>query len=313
MAHEQQPAAVLAILFWYHNLPEVCLQRLRDLRCLNPNTLIFGLYGGEPERFGDYAALDEALTDNWCSRADGDADRKRRNSDQLIIEWFDSRGCELDWDSLAIIHWDVVSFAPFNKIFAPLRVDDVYFPGLRPISEVASFWWCVKPNTAEGDSFQAFERWRYEQGFIGKPWACQLVKAVLPRRLRSSYATSLGSTPGFLEYKLPTHAKAFGFRSVEYAHLRVDWDTRPERVNRVALSARKAPISSRDMMAEVLSRSGARLFHPVHRAYRHGRISFAWATFTQAASWRLTRVRELLRQGSSVQSLSFRNGQSFLP
>ena len=41
----------LAILFWYYKDPELCADRVADLRKLNPGTPIHGLFGGDAATF----------------------------------------------------------------------------------------------------------------------------------------------------------------------------------------------------------------------------------------------------------------------
>jgi hypothetical protein len=40
----------LAILFWFYKEPEICRNRLKLLKVKNPNTQIFGLYGGPDKK-----------------------------------------------------------------------------------------------------------------------------------------------------------------------------------------------------------------------------------------------------------------------
>jgi hypothetical protein len=270
------PAPRLAILFWYYASPDVCLNRLRRLRRYNPNTPIFGLYGGPPELFGEFGRVVEWLDDSWCFSGTLTPYWKWRHGDLMISEWFASRGRELQWDSIVVVQWDMLVRAPFDKIFVPLALDDLYLPGLRPLADVADYWWWVRPDTPEGDAYQAFVQALRASGFVGEVWACQFVTAILSRRFLERYR-SVPTDPalGFLEYKLPTYAKSFGFNCRSYPHLPITWEADPCQPRRIVLSARKSPIPMRHLFFEMVSPRGARLFHPVTRPLRWGLLSVA--------------------------------------
>jgi hypothetical protein len=83
----------LAILFWFYKEFDTCAERLDILRRLNPDTPIYGLYGGAPEaadavraRLGDWLddfyAFPRPRTPHW----------KWLNGDRLIASWMQARG-----------------------------------------------------------------------------------------------------------------------------------------------------------------------------------------------------------------------------
>ena len=255
---------------------------------MNPGTPIFGLYGGAPERFASFAALARWLDDSWCFADDRDPSWKWRHGDLMIADWYTQRGHALAWDSVAVIQWDMLVCAPLERIFTPLARDEAYFPGLRPLVEVSDFWWWVRTGTPEGDVYRAFEASLRAARIDTAVWACQFVTAVLPRRFLARYAALPPDELGFLEYKLPTYAKAFGFACRTYAQLPVAWEAEPIQPARVVLSAGKAPIAARDILREL--RSGrTRLFHPVTRRFRAGLPSVAQAAIADMLCRRAVR------------------------
>ncbi|MEW6118576.1 MAG: hypothetical protein AB1593_00655 [Pseudomonadota bacterium] len=267
----------LAILFWYYRAPELCSGRLRELARLNPGVPIFGLYGGDPKSYPQFAGLGTLLDDDWVFEDVRDADWKWRHGDQMLSRWFEARGHALAWDRLVIAQWDLLACAPMARYFSGLQKNEVYLPGLRPIEPLRARWWWTRPGTPEGADYLAFvdhmaRQYRYRGPFE----ACQFMTAGLPRAFMAAYARASSPEPGFLEYKLPAYARALGFSPVDLPHLHVAWPGETPS-GRVVLTAAKRDIDDLDIAAELLRPEGARLFHPVTRTMPIG--ARAWTTF----------------------------------
>jgi hypothetical protein len=263
--HKQAAPPKLAILFWYYKEVETCVGRLRQLRSLNPGISIYGLYGGNPIEFHDYAsALDAMLDDNWAFSGDMTAEWKWRHGDLMLSAWHRARGCRLkDWDSLVIMQWDLLALAPIERIFSPLARDEIHFPGLRPISELTNWWW-IQPNTRRGDEYISFKAMMSERyGFAGPYQACQFVTGVLPRCFLDAYADMADPDLGFMEYKMPAFASMLGLSFRSLPRLDVTWPFELAGKSRITLTAAKREIQPQEIAIEYLRPHGARLFHPV--------------------------------------------------
>ena len=265
----------LAILFWYYKAPAICCRRLAELRRLHPTTAIYGLYGGDPGQIGDFAELRTWLDDAWCYDSAQPEEWKWRHGDLMIAEWFDKRGRDLAWDSIAVVQWDMLVCRPLDQVFSPLDRDEVYLPGVRPVSEVEGFWWWAKPGTPQRAEMDAFEAGLRQRHRFGALQGCQFVCAVFSRRFLELYGSMPDREIGFLEYKLPSCVLAFGMSLRDYPQLKVSWQSDPHETRPVVLSARKGAIRARDILLQRLVPGGARLFHPVHAEYPHGLFSIA--------------------------------------
>jgi hypothetical protein len=275
-----------AILFWYYKQPEVCLGRAKLLRRLNPDSLILGLYGGEPDGFVRFQhLLVDSLDDNWAYPGGKDAEWKWRHGDRMICEWFEARGHAFDWDTLAIMQWDMLALAPIDQLFGSLQRDELYLPGLRPLDEIESRWWWTRPGTEVHADYLAFKDWiAHHLGYRGAFQACQFVTAALPRAFLQRHAVVERPELGFLEYTLPVYAAAFGYSVRDLPHLTTHWvgDAAPAR--RITLSASKADIPVTTLVTERLAPAGARLFHPVTRRFPSSRSGlFIWLLAQSAA------------------------------
>ncbi len=53
-----------AILFWFHDNPKICANRLEIIRQHNPGAAIYGLYGGEPQGEEERRAAGSVVADH---------------------------------------------------------------------------------------------------------------------------------------------------------------------------------------------------------------------------------------------------------
>ncbi|MEQ1592434.1 MAG: hypothetical protein ABL892_08600 [Thiobacillaceae bacterium] len=244
------------------------------LRRLNPDILIFGLYGGNPAGFHDYErTLAHWLDDNWAYNEEKDSEWKWRHGDRMICLWFTQRGLLFEWDTLIVMQWDMLALASVEKLFSMLRPGELYLPGLRPLSEIESQWWWTQPDTEVYDDYIAFKAWLNEHSVYPITLqACQFFTAALPRSFLQRYADIQNPELGFLEYKIPAYASLFGNPVRDLLHLPVNWFGKPPPGKRTTLTTAKAEIPTATIAAERLTPGGARLFHPVTVRFPSARL-----------------------------------------
>lgn len=254
----------LAILFWYYKNLNVCINRVELLKIKNPGVEIYGLYGGEPQCFPSFdSKLSLLLSGNYCFPRVKSSNWKWVNGDRLIIDWFRSVGCGVNFDSLVIVQWDFVAFDGIESI-DEFKKDVLYISGLRPISEVRETWSWVNKSTLNGDEFE-----RYADSISGNNLpdseflACNFAFAVLPRGFLEKYADIAADAPGFLEYRIPTNARIWGFQVRDLPRLRCIWFDAESKSRRVTFNADNVRIGLSTILFELIDSSGARFFHPV--------------------------------------------------
>jgi hypothetical protein len=263
----------LGILFWFYRDPLLCRSRLRHLRRLNPDTPMYGLYGGPRRDAPRYAEdLGPLLDDFWAFPDDADPTWKWRHGDIVLSRWFAARGRELEWDSVFVAQWDMVVTAPLASLLPPLEPGDLLLSGTRPIREVDGWWqWVQGERRDEFDAFMAHVTARH--GPVDDPLCCQFIGMVLPRAFMARYAGIDRPELGFLEYKLPVYAQVFGSPIVPDTCFRPWWPEEPAttRAKRTAslVHAWPTPVRLPVMMYESLRPGGRRVFHPFHGIYPH--------------------------------------------
>ena len=259
----------LAILFWFYSDLDLCADRLRELRRLNPDTPIYGLYGGSPEAAESARAqLGVLLDDCYAFLEPRDGHWKWLNGDQVIAAWMRERGAVLEWDTVVLVQWDMLVAAPVQQLFGALREGEAVFSGFRPLEEVSDWWgWAGGRDPAKAAELRAFEEGlRREFGYAGPLWCCLFIVICLPREFLAHYAASGPPGTGFLEYKMPTLAAAWGTPVRTDLGFQPWWAADPSTKDAPArarvLNAVGQEVSPEIVEAELRHPGGARVFHP---------------------------------------------------
>lgn len=264
----------LAILFWFYRDAVLCQNRLRLLRRRNPQLPVYGLYGGPLADAPFFAAqLGPLLDDFWSYPDAAERDWKWRHGDLVLARWHADRGEALEWDTVFVAQWDMVVTAPLADVLPPLARGQMILSGLRPVREVESWWqWTRWENTgAEYRAFLASVEARH--GPVPDPQCCQFIGLVLPRQFLAPYAGIDQPELGFLEYKVPIYAQAFGIPLLPDTCFHPYWPEDPAMAgaprSAMLLHAWRNPVRLPVMAAEAHRPGGRRVFHPYHGIYPH--------------------------------------------
>ena len=306
------------VLFWFYKDFDVCADRLRTLRRLNPKVRVFGLYGGASGQVrAAKESLDGFLDDFYAFEEEQDARWKWRTGDLMIARWHRDRGCRLEWETLFVFQWDMVVLASLEELFPTLKPGEILLSGYRPLTEVESWWgWVQEYNARSYEDFRAFRVFLAEQlGYCGELFACQFIVACLPRRFMDKYVEIGPPEVGFLEYKFPTLAKVFGVPVCVDHPYRPWWALEPATRQASAsdriLNAAGDPVQFSTILDELSRPNGRRIFHPVYKkvsawilAARHARWLAAWlAPLFHGAEWIFHRAEWMRRGLRAVKKL----------
>jgi hypothetical protein len=216
----------LAILFWFYKEPEICQNRLEILRQHNPNTPIYGVYGGDLAEVDLYKSqLGEYLDDFYTFSEPKDTYWKWLQGDLILTHWYRERGQDLPFDTVVVVQWDMLIFGAIDGLFSMLKPDQILLSGLRPITEIEENWHWVTPKLPD-------LRLRYLQFLkhVGKvydyqqePMACIFIVACLPRIFLERYAAIEQPELGFVEYRIPIYAQIFDIPICEHHPFNVWW------------------------------------------------------------------------------------------
>jgi hypothetical protein len=258
------------MLFWHYKDVDLCANRLRHLRKENPGVPVFGLYGGAREETAVFRrGLEPYLDDFYAFPDDRPEGWKWRHGDLLISRWYRDRGAALGWDTVFVVQWDMAVLKPLPALFPTLGQDEVLLSGIRPISEVESWWfWTQGDKATEFHAFCELVRKRHPGQRI---LACQFVVVCLSRAFLDFYSAMPDDEPGFLEYRVPTLADAFGIPINRTHGFWPAWPDEPGAVPS-ALSTGDATIGLPTLTRQMLSGSAPGIVHPYVRPLPLGRV-----------------------------------------
>lgn len=277
----------LAILFWFYKEPEICKNRLELLRQHNPTVPIYGLYGGDPTVAAQYqSCLGQYLDDFYVFSEEKDSLWKWLQGDLMITHWYCERGKYLDWDTIAIVQWDMVVFESVEQLFPTLKPDHILLSGLRPIQEVENDWEWVSPKVPERRQryleFLNYVTQTYD--YKDEPLGCLFIVVCFPRVFLELYSAIAEPEFGFIEYRIPIYAQIFGVPFCQDHGFDAWWvDVDPVfrvknpvrralnsirlKLNPNPLNPAKREISLIPIYRHLSTKTGARVFHPYEQVF----------------------------------------------
>lgn len=280
----------IAILFWCYKEPEICRERLLMVRKYNPTKCIYVLFGGAIEQAEYFARTLDGLNDDFwaldCKPSAVDDSKIEENfrggvlwkwyyGDLLLLEWYKKRGLDLTWDTVFVFQWDMLTFAPIEKILKGLKKDQAFFSGVRQVSEVEELWEWTSPQKDHRENYLEFlEYARNQFGYTSPPLCCLAIVMALPRIFFEKFALVPHPEIGFIEYKLPTYADLFEIEISSSTKLDVWWDDIDPYSWKGTLHAVTIEIEPLTILLERCRPYGGRVFHPYSRAMPKSRL--AW-------------------------------------
>ena len=281
-----------AVLFWCYKKLALCEDRLRSLRRENPDTSVYVLFGGD---VAEAAKYEEALSpyaddfyvfddppppipESFPKRFRGGVFWKYMWGDLLLASWYRNRGVDLEWDTVIVVQWDMLVFGKIDEVFGCLQKDEILLSGLRPVRDVEDRWVWVAEDFPEDRIryLQFLEHVRERYGFSGDPKCCIAIVLCLPRCFLEKFAKIELPTLGFLEYRLPIFAEAFGVPFCTDHNFKAWWGTEKYTL-RSTLRARPREIWIPTIFANLRRKDGARVFHPYWRKTPTGVLGWTWA------------------------------------
>lgn len=252
-----------AVLFNYYKRPLACVEKLREIRLLNPDMPVYGLQGGiHPDARGisDWA---RHFDDHWLMPELSPFDDPRyrwRNVDQMVAVWFLARGHELEWDAVILHYWDLLVAAPLESIVgvkSPQEFVHYHYP--RSLKELEKINWSWVTRHEDFPKFQEAYNARFP-GKEDKICGAAGVIVTMTRAMLEEAAEAIIKLPGYLEYRLPSVAHALGYQLVQAKY---PWQGPGQQCLRLT----KREVEEAVILAELAKADGCRMFHPVYQSY----------------------------------------------
>lgn len=256
----------LAVLFWFYREPDICENRLQLLKKHNSDLKIFGLYGGEISKTDEYKnKIGRYLDDFYVFTASPDEDWKWINGDLMILDWYDKRGRNLDWDSIAVVQWDMLVFDSLSRQFADMKKDEIFLSGVRAIDEeLENKWsWIKFGGEDRGNYLNFLDYVKEKYNYNSKPLASLFIFQIFPRTFLDKYLTIENKGVGMLEYKTPIYSQIFNIPFYE-KDIGVKWYSNEPK----PLNAIPREISGIYIKEQLAKKDGWRMFHPYYKFWK---------------------------------------------
>lgn len=262
----------LALLYWFYKEPEVTKNHLELIRKHNPSRKIYGLFGGDPSEADKYNdLLGDQLDDFWVYPGTYGADTRTKwiHGDLMILDWYEKHGYSLEWDSIAIVQWDILLFDDIARITPGIQKDQVFFSGYRELdSELENHWSWTKPDSKHRQDYENFcEFIAIKYSYKPPLKSCLYIYEVLTRSFFDGYHAVPDKKIGMLEYKNPTLANIFGLDIYEH-DIGVCWLRTKQEIYTSPLNAMSIEIEKSYITSELTKPDGWRLFHPYESTWQ---------------------------------------------
>ena len=255
----------LAILFWFYKEHEICVNRLQLLKKYNPNLVIFGLYGGKQENEKSYKEKLGNFLDDFYTSPFTNSDWKWINGDLVLLDWYDKRGRNLEFDSAVVVQWDMLVFDSLENQFKGIAKDQIFLSGLKKLDNYTeNNWDWTRPGREERKNYLNYIRYVSENyQYNHEPVCCLFVLEVFPRIFFEKYLKIKNKEFGMLEYKVPIYSEIFNIPFFE-KDLGVHWWGN---VKTMPMNAEPTEIETRYINKELGKKNGWRIFHPYFKKW----------------------------------------------
>ena len=264
------------IVFRYHRDLLLCKNRLRSLKKYNPNTKIYGLYGGEENKFQKYERnLKPYLEDNYCIHGKKQ-EWKWMNGDLALAQWYRDVGKTYSFNGVVLYEWDILFFDSIDNIYKDIPEECNGLTMLTPLSVMASDWqWVIKSEKkAEWQKLLKIAHDEFDYNQV--PHGSWFAGAYLSRNFLEKYSTMNVPEICHDELRLPLFSQILGI-PLYNTRFAKDWIVRNEDV---LFNCDKNDISMALIKEQLSSADGKRTFHPFSKA-----IYFDFPSFLQYIIW----------------------------
>jgi len=255
------------ILFWFYKEIEICKNRLDILKRYNPNTRIFGLFGGDIDEFKLYKKeIGYYFDDLYCFVKTTDQNWKWIHGDLVLLDWYDNRGKNLDWNQIAVVQWDTLVLDNINSLFINVRSDEILLSGYRILdNNLEQIWnWTRNDRKHRKNYLRFLEYIKTTYKYRGQPYCCLFIFQIFNKIFFEKYLQVKNKELGMLEYKIPIYSNIFNI-PVHECNLGVKWHDN----NNKAMNAIPKEIPEEYICIELAKNSGYRIFHPYFKIWKH--------------------------------------------
>lgn len=213
----------LIVIFWFYKKLDLCLERIKHFKSLNPNVSIYGLYGGEDIDVNLLEDINKELEHLYLFNRKKSSHWKWMNGDQMLVEWFREVGHKFDWANVFILQWDLVMFKPLAYFIEGIQERQYALSSVRKIEDVEDWWPWFEPEKINEFKLYLEEKFEFEGGLN----CCLFIFALLPREFFDYFKNDELPEKYFLEYKIPSILAALNYMPFKSRRIDAFWYDEP--------------------------------------------------------------------------------------
>jgi hypothetical protein len=258
------------ILFQFHGEFDLCAERVKLLRALNPDVPVYGLYGGPPAEAAAAAGMLGSLLDGIYTVSAPNGNWKRIHQDLTLAEWFNAVGHRIPFDVLYDIEYDLLLMEPLPRLYPAIDQSTAAFSGLHSFEAVRPrwYWTSVGVFPRRVDRYLRFMQTRFglpapAQRFVAQGPFPLLPRAFIEKMSGLDYPAEIFDDI-VCEISFPGLAEALGFAVIDTG-LHPPWIASVPGIPASPLfhCENRPRVSLAQVAAELANQNGRRAFHPV--------------------------------------------------
>lgn len=198
------------IVFRFHKLPSICVERIAYLKRVNPHVKVFGLFGGESDQLPGMQNMVGPMLEDIFSIAEYAPGWKWRFSDLAIREWFINVGVDISFDVAHVIEWDLLLCKPLDALYSHIPYSNVGLTAIRSVKDIETYWppTATEPLSLEWNNLLIWAQLTHH--YSGDPLACFGPGFCLPRSFLEGYSAMKMPEISSDELRLPLAAQLLG-------------------------------------------------------------------------------------------------------
>lgn len=246
-------------LFRYHTGEyEDYKQRLLFFKRLNPDVKVFGIFGGEREKFDEATEnLQDCLETNYFLDHP-DPLVKALGGDIACQRWYRDVGWKYDFDVVHPLEWDLVFMDRLDRVYANCPADRISCTGLVKLKKIREKWYWTRDKERKKEWQEILKEAKEEYGYNDTPHAMLGPAAAFPRAYLEKLVSVKIPEINVDELRTPLFGQILGFKLHDNRFYRKWFSGKEARV----FNCNKLPINFSVIEKQVGKKRGRRVFHP---------------------------------------------------
>jgi len=260
-----------AILFRFHDNPDIARERLKILEHFNPQLHRYALYGGLPAGFEEArAAVSDLVESVWQYPERKEKAWKWQHNDLMLKAWYRAVGQHASFDFLYVYDYDMLIAAPLGEVYPNIDDHTVALTACELFTPAMEAHWSW---TSWGERRRAFlqfcEYLHAHYGIKRQRKVCLGPGPLFSRPFLEAWSKTEDIEYVHDELAYPAYAEALGFATTDN-HLHAGFTVSPAEER--YFNCESVDVSTLMILEQLALPHGVRAFHPVKHMITLGEI-----------------------------------------